>query len=114
MFLTLKARLKVSSVNSVIDPEGKENIGITFIQEYAKPPMVSAVPQDTPKQISNVIFQVQQGIKKALPRGARRSQMKKIVLMFTPEELEAFSIKPYPNQIYEITITKGNLFFTKI
>lgn len=47
-----------------------------------------------------------------LPKGVFKLQ--KIVLVFTPEELEVFHVKPYPNQTYEITISDGNLRFKEV
>lgn len=111
MAISLRTRLKVSSVSSVQDPEGRESIRITFVETRARPPMVTMMPQNAPKGISSIVFQVQQGIQSALPKGLTPFQFQKIVLVLTPEELEAFNIKPYPNQIYEVTITDGALQF---
>jgi hypothetical protein len=112
MTISLKTRLKVLSVSSIQSPDGKTNVSITFVQEQSRPPSVGMTPQSTPKPISNVVFQVQKGIQKVLPRRTARSQ--KIVLIFTTEELEAFNMKPYPNQTYEITISDGKLQFKEI
>ena len=114
MSISLKTRLKVSSVSSVQGPEGRENIKITFVELRTRPPMVTMMPQSAPKEISSIVFQVQQGIQKALPRGLTSYRFQKIVLVLAPEELEAFHIKPYPNQIYEVTITDGALQFKNV
>ena len=114
MSISIKSRLKVSSVSSVQDPEGHGNVRITFVEMRSKSPMVAMMPQNAPKELSSVVFQVQQGIQKVMPRGLMDSQFQKIVLVLTPEELEAFHIKPYPNQIYEVTITDGDLKFLKV
>ena len=112
MVFHLKSRLKVSSVSSVAGPDGKESVRVTFVEEHVRPPPIAMMPQDAPKEISSVVFQVQKGIQQVLPRDMARLQ--KIVLVFTAEELEAFEMKPYPNQIYEVTITGGNLRFESL
>ena len=111
MSITLNTRLKVSSVNSINDPEGHENIKITFIEIRTRPPMVAMMPQDSPKELSSIVFQIQQGMSQILPKGMNDYQFQKIVLVFTPEELESFQIKPYPNQIYDVSITNGSIKF---
>jgi hypothetical protein len=112
MAISLKTRLKVSSVSSVQDPDGKSNIRIILVEEHVRPPPVAAMPQSAPREISNVFFQVQKGIQRVLPKGLTKLQ--KVVLVFTSDELEAFHIKPYPNQTYEITISDGNLRFKEV
>ena len=114
MAISLKTRLKVSSVSSVQDPEGRESIRITFVEARATPPMVAMMPQNAPKGISSIVFQVQQGIQSVLPKGMTPFQFQKIVLVLTPEELEAFNVRPYPNQVYEVTITEGALQFKTV
>jgi hypothetical protein len=114
MSILFKTRLKVLSVSSVQDPEDNENIKVTFVEERTRTPMVAMVPQNVPKEISSVVFQVQEGIQKAMPQGLRNIQFQKIVLVFTSEELEAFHIKPYPSQIYEVTIFDGTLQFKNV
>ena len=114
MSILVKTRLKVASVSSIQDPDGKENIMVTFVEERTRTPMVAMVPQNVPKEISSVVFQVQEGIQKAMPQGLRNIQFKKIVLVFTSEELEAFQVKPYPSQIYEVAIFDGALQFKNV
>lgn len=112
MPISLKTKLKVSSVSSARGPDGKASIRIIFAKEHTRPPPVAIMPQSAPKEISNMVFQVQKGVQRVLPKGIVKLQ--KIVLVFTPEELEAFHIKPYPNQTYEITISDGNLRFKEV
>lgn len=112
MAISLKTRLKVSSVGSVQGPDGEHNIRIIFVEERIRPPSIAAMPQIAPREISNVVFQVQKGIQRVLPKGLTKLQ--KVVLVFTPDELEAFHVKPYPNQTYEITISDGNLGFKEV
>jgi hypothetical protein len=38
----------------------------------------------------------------------------KLTLIMTGEELESFRLKPYPNQLYELTITDGALNFAEV
>ena len=49
-----------------------------------------------------------------MPKELLKHRFQKVVLVFSPEELEAFNIKPYPNQVYEILIVDGALQFKKI
>ena len=112
MSIQVKTLLKVSSVSSVQGRNGKENVKITFVEESARPPPMVAIPQNVPKEIGSMVFQVQKGLKQVLPQGLTRLQ--KIVLVFTPQELDAFKMKPYPNQIYDITIGEGNLQFKEV
>lgn len=112
MPISLRTQLKVASVSRVQGPEGRENIRITFVETRIRPPLVAMMPQDVPKEISSVVLQVQKRIQQALPKGLPNIQ--RIVLVFTPEELEAFQVKPYPNQIYEVTVSDGNLKFKNV
>jgi hypothetical protein len=40
-------------------------------------------------------------------------EQQKLTLILTSEELESFRLKPYPNQMYELTISDGVLQFTE-
>ena len=113
--LQTKIRLKVSSVRGVRDPEGREGFRIEFVEVREKPPMVMMTPTDVPKEISEVMAQIGKGVQKAIPgAGVRQYELQKIAITLTAEELEAFKLKPYPNQIYEVTIAEGNLSFKKV
>ncbi len=110
-----KVRVKVSSVKGIRDPEGREGYRIEFVEVKEKPPMVIATPREVPKEVSSMVVQISKGIQKAIPGGARKQyELQKITLTFTAEDLEAFELTPYPNQIYELVVSKGNLSFTKI
>ena len=110
-----KVRVKVSSVTGIRDPEGREGYRIEFVEVREKPPMVMMTPTEVPKEISRMVVQISRGIQKSLPGGrTRQYELPKLTLTFTAEELEAFELKPYPNSIYELTISKGNLSFKKI
>jgi hypothetical protein len=41
-------------------------------------------------------------------------ELRKLTLILTSEEVESFRLKPYPNQLYELTISDGNLSFKEI
>ena len=114
MSVSVKVRLKVSSVESVQDSEGKENIRIILVEDKPTPPIASVMPQNISKEISSVVFQVQKGLQQALPGHLARSEFQKIVLVLSPEELEAFHIRPYPSQLYEVTLSDGNISFKKL
>jgi hypothetical protein len=68
MAISLKARLKVSSVSSVLNPDGQQCVKIIFIEEHVRPPPLAVMPQNAPREISNVVFQVQKGIQRVLPK----------------------------------------------
>lgn len=110
-----KIRVKVSSVKGIRDPEGREGYRIEFVEVRETPPMVIATPKEVPKEVSSMVVQISKGIQKAMPGGTRKQyELQKLTLTFTMEELEAFELKPYPNQIYELEVSRGNLSFTKI
>jgi len=110
-----RVRVKVSSVKGIRDPEGKEGYRIEFVEVREKPPMVIATPREVPKEVSSMVVQISKGIQTAIPGGARKQyELQKLTLTFTLEELEAFELNPYPNQVYELAVSKGNLSFTKI
>ena len=110
-----KVRVKVSSVKGVRDPTGGEGYQINFVEVRDRPPMVVMTPTEVPKEISHMVAQISKGIQKAMPGGSiKEYELQKLTLTFTTEELEAFELKPYPNQIYELTISEGKLSFKKI
>ena len=110
-----KVRVKVSSVRGIRDPEGVEGYRIDFVEVRKKPPMVIMTPKEVPKEIGQMVVQISQGIQKSIPGGRTKEyELQKLSITITDEELEAFEIKPYPNQIYELTISKENLSFKKI
>jgi hypothetical protein len=110
-----KVRVKVSSVKGIRDPEGREGYRIEFVEVREKPPMVIATPKEVPKEVSSMVVQISKGIRTAIPGGAQKQyELQKLTLIFTAEELEAFELNPYPNQVYELEVSKGNLSFTKI
>jgi len=110
-----KVRVKVSSVRGIRDPEGIEGYRIEFVEVRKRPPMVMMTPKEVPKEIGQMVVQISKGIQKSIPGGRTKEyELQKLSLTFTDEELEAFEIQPYPNQIYELTISKENLSFKKI
>ena len=115
MLIGSKVRVKVSSVKGVRDLEGREGYRIDFVEVREKPPMVMMTPTEVPKEISSMVVQISKGIQQVVPGGSvKEYEMQKLTLTLTTEELEAFEIKPYPNQIYELVISKGNLYFKKL
>ncbi|MFB0543965.1 MAG: arcadin 1 [Candidatus Bathyarchaeia archaeon] len=107
-----RIRLKVSSVRAVRDAEMRESYQIEFVEVREKPPMVMMTPQEVPKEISDMMVEISRGVQRIIP-GAQQKQyeVKKMTLILTAEELEAFKLKPYPNQIYELAISDGALNF---
>ncbi|MDH5201117.1 MAG: arcadin 1 [Candidatus Bathyarchaeota archaeon] len=112
--LSAQMRLKVQSVKSVKDVEGREGFQIDFVEIRQRPPMVTMTPTEIPEEISQMVVQITKGVQKILPGGdAKEYELRKLTLILTAEELEAFRLKPYPNQLYELTISDGMLSFSE-
>ena len=113
--MSSRIRLKVASVRAVRDVEMRECYQIEFVEVRERPPMVMMTPPEVPKEISDMMIEISRGVQRILP-GAQLKQyeLKKMTLILTAEELEAFKLKPYPNQTYELTITEGTLNFKEI
>ena len=110
-----KVQVKVSSVRGIRDPEGMESYRIEFVEVRQKPPMVMMTPKEVPKEIGQMVVQISKGIQKSMPGGRiKEYEVQKLSLTFTDEELDAFEIQPYPNQVYKLTISPENLSFKKI
>ena len=113
--LRSRIRLKVQSVKSMKDVEGREGYQIDFVEVRQRPPIVSMTPTEFPAEISQMVVQISKGMQKVLPGGdAKEYELRKLTIIITAEELEAFRLKPYPNQLYELTISEGNLSFKEI
>jgi hypothetical protein len=110
-----RIRVKVSSVKGIRDPEGREGFRIDFVEVRERPPMVMMTPTNVPKEISQVMVQIGQTVQKSMPgANVKEYELHKISITFTAGELESFNLKPYPNQIYEVVITDGNLSFVQV
>ena len=110
--LSSRIKLKVQSVKSVKDVEGREGFQIEFVEVRQRPPMLTMTPTEIPEEISQMVVQITKGVQKVLPGGGSKEyELRKLTLILTAEELEAFRLKPYPNQLYELTITDGVLSF---
>lgn len=110
-----RVRLRVSSVRAVRDMEMRECFQIEFVEVREKPPMVMMTPQEVPKEISDMMVEISRGVQQIMPGAqVKEYELKKMTLILTAEELEAFKLKPYPNQTYELTITEGTLNFKEI
>lgn len=112
--LSAQIRLKVQSVKSVKDVEGREGFQIDFVEIRQRPPMVTMTPTEIPEEISQMVVQITKGVQKVLPGGdAKEYELRKLTLILTAEELEAFKLKPYPNQLYDLMISDGVLSFSE-
>ena len=110
--LSSNIRLKVQSVKSIKDVEGRESYQIDFVEVRQRPPMVTMTPTEIPEEISQMVIQISKGMQQVLPGGnVKDYELRKLTLILTAEELESFNLKPYPNQIYEVTISNGILSF---
>jgi hypothetical protein len=113
--LSSRIRLKVQSVKSMKDVEGRDGYQIDFVEVRQRPPMVTMTPTEIPEEISQMVVQISKGMQRALPGGdAKEYELRKLTLILTAEELEAFRLKPYPNQLYELTISDGSLSFKEV
>ncbi|MFQ6052696.1 MAG: arcadin 1 [Candidatus Bathyarchaeia archaeon] len=113
--ISSKIKLKVQSVKAVRDVENREGYQIDFVEIRQRPPMVMMTPPEFPEEIGQMVVQITKGVQKVLPGGsAKEYELRKMTLILTAEELEAFSMRPYPNQLYELTITNGALHFREL
>jgi len=113
--LSSRIKIKVQSVKATKDIEGRDGFQIDFVEVRPRPPMVTMTPTDLPQEISQMVVQITKGVQHVLPGGdAREYQVRKLTLILTGEELESFNLKPYPNQLYELTIANGTMSFKEI
>jgi len=113
--LSSKIKLKVQSVKAVKDVEKREGYQIDFVEVRQRPPVMMMTPTELPEEIGQMVVQISKGVQKAMPGGdAKEYELRKLTMVITAEELEAFNLKPYPNQMYELTITNGALHFKEI
>ena len=113
--LSSKIKLKVQSVKSVKDVEKREGYQIDFVEVRQRPPVMMMTPTELPEEIGQMVVQISKGVQKVMPGGdAKEYELRKLTMILTAEELEAFNLKPYPNQMYELTITSGALHFKEI
>ncbi len=112
---SIRIKLKVQSVKSMKDIENREGYQIDFVEIRSRPPMVTMTPTEFPEEISQMVVQITKGVQRVMPGGdAKEYEVRKLTLILTAEELEAFNLKPYPNQLYELTINSGALNFREI
>ncbi len=113
--LSSRIKIKVQSVKATKDIEGRDGFQLDFVEVRPRPPMVTMTPTELPEEISQMVVQISKGVQKAMPGGdAREYQVRKLSLILTGEELESFNLKPYPNQLYELTISNGTMTFKEI
>ena len=113
--ISSRIRLKVQSVKSVKDVERREGYQIDFVEVRQRPPMVTMTPTELPEEISQMVVQITKGVQKVMPGGdTKEYELRKLTLILTAEELEAFRLRPYPNVLYELTISDGVLSFSEI
>ena len=113
--LSSTIKVKVQSVKSLRDIEAREGYQIDFVEVRSRPPMMTMTPTELPQEISQMVVQITKGVQKVMPGGdSKEYELRKMTLILTAEELEAFNLKPYPNQLYELTITNGSFSFKEI
>jgi len=87
--ISTRIKVKVQSVKAIRDVEGRESYQIDFVEVRSRQ-------------------QVMPG------GGSKEYELRKLTMIFTGDELEAFKLKPYPNQLYELVISNGILKFKEI
>ena len=99
-------------MKAVRDPENREAFQIDFVEVRSKPPMVMMSNPEVPEEINQMVVQVTKSFQGIFP-GSQGStyEQRKLTLILTGEELESFGMKPYPNQLYELSISEGTLSF---
>ncbi len=113
--ISSKIRIKVQSVRSVKDPENRECFQIDFVEVRQRPPMVMMSNPEVPEEINQMVVQVTKSFQGMMPgMGQKEYEQMKLTLILTGEELESFRLKPYPNTLYELTITDGALNFSEV
>jgi len=113
--ISSRITLKVQSVKAVRDPENREAFQIDFTEVRSKPPMVMMSNPEVPEEINQMVVQVTKSFQGIFP-GSQGStyEQRKLTLILTGEELESFGMKPYPNQLYELSISEGALGFREV
>jgi hypothetical protein len=111
--ISSKIRIKVQSVKSVKDMEGRECFQIDFVEVRQRPPMMMMTNPDVPEEIGQMVMQVTKSFQSVMPGMGKDYEQMKLTLVLTGEELESFRLKPYPNILYELTITDGSLSFAE-
>ncbi|MCW4048385.1 MAG: arcadin 1 [Candidatus Bathyarchaeota archaeon] len=110
--ISSRIKLRVQSVKSVKDPENREAFQIDFVEVRSKPPMVMMSNPEVPEEISQMVVQVTKSFQGIFPMPQGNTyEQRKLTLILTGEELESFNLKPYPNQLYALSISNGVLTF---
>ncbi len=102
-------------MRAVRDVEAREGFQIDFVEVRIRPPMMAMMPTEIPQEISQMVVQITKGVQRVMPGGdAKEYELRKLTLILAAEELESFNLKPYPNQLYELTISNGSFSFKEI
>ena len=113
--LTSTIKVKVQSVKAIKDVEARDGFQIDFVEVRIRPPMMTMTPTDLPQEIGHMVVQITKEVQRVMPGGnAKEYELRKLTLILTAEELEAFNLKPYPNQFYELTISNGSFSFKEL
>jgi len=113
--LSSTIKVKVQSVKAIRDVEARDGFQIDFVEVRIRPPMMTMTPTEIPQEISQMVVQITKGVQRVMPGGnAREYELRKLTFVLTAEELESFNLKPYPNQLYELTISNGSFSFKEI
>ena len=102
-------------MKAIRDVEARDGFQIDFVEVRIRPPMMTMTPTELPQEISHMVVQITKGVQRVMPGGnAREYELRKLTFVLTAEELESFNLKPYPNQLYELTISNGSFSFKEI
>jgi len=113
--ISSRVKLKIKSVRALKDPENREAFQIEFVEVRSKPPMVMMSSPEIPEEINRMVVQVTKSFQGILP-GVQETtyEQRKLTLILTEEELESLNMRPYPNQMYEMTISDHTMSFKQI
>jgi len=113
--LSSTIKVKVHSVKAIRDVEARDGFQIDFVEIRIRPPMMAMMPTDLPQQIGHMVVQITKSVQRVMPGGDDNEyELRKLTFILTVDELEAFNLKPYPNQLYELTISNGSFSFKEI
>jgi hypothetical protein len=113
--ISSRIKLKVQSVRAIKDPENREAFQIEFVEVRSKPPMVMMSNPEVPEEINQMVVQVTKSFQGIFPGTQETTyEQRKLTLILTGEELESLNLRPYPNQLYELTIRDKSLSFNQL
>ena len=90
--ISSRIKIKVQSVKSVKDMEGRECFQIDFVEVRQRPPVMMMTNPDVPEEIGQMIVQVTKRFHFVLPVMGNDYEQMKLTLILTVEELVSFRL----------------------